>query len=75
MRSRFRRAIAAASVTVALAGGLAGCTAEPEGATVRAAAEVLRGGAWIGALIWRVTCHGCVETGRPWARWACPRAR
>lgn len=30
MTSRFRRAIAAASVTLALAGGLAGCTAEPD---------------------------------------------
>ena len=30
MTSRFRRTIAAASVTLALVGGLAGCTAEPE---------------------------------------------
>ncbi|GGI46478.1 hypothetical protein BCL57_001215 [Agromyces flavus] len=32
MTSRFRRAIAAASVTLALAGGLAGCTAETDDA-------------------------------------------
>ncbi|MFE5670611.1 hypothetical protein ACFQ58_03280 [Agromyces sp. NPDC056523] len=33
MTSRFRRAFAAASVTMVLAGGLAGCTAEPDVAT------------------------------------------